>query len=333
MLAALSLVFWTDGIILKRMKILITGAAGNLGSFLAQHLLPGEHELNLLIHNRELPYEITSYSNASVFRADLGDPDSLHPACDGVDCIVHFAGVLFAPRPEKFLPVTNVDYVENFVEVALATGVKKFILISFPHVEGESTPEQPAMGGMDGKPKSVHAQTRLAAERLLFRRSEGTQMIPVALRPGMIYAKGVLMIEAARWLLARRLMGVWREPTWIHLLALPDFLICTKAAIEGAHIAGVYNLGDDEPTTLQNFLDAIAGQWGYAKPWKGPRWLFPLAGGLTEVGAAMMNKPAPLTRDFIRIGMASYVSNMERMKAELLPQLAYPNLKSGLELL
>ena len=47
----------------------------------------------------------------------------------------------------------------------------------------------------------------------------------------------------------------------------------------------------------------------------------------------MMNKPAPLTRDFIRIGMASYVSNMERMKAELLPQLAYPNLKSGLELL
>jgi nucleoside-diphosphate-sugar epimerase len=149
----------------------------------------------------------------------------------------------------------------------------------------------------------------------------------------MIYAKGVLMIEAARWLLARRLMGVWWEPTWIHLLALPDFLTCTTAAIEGAHIAGIYNLGDDEPTTLQKFLDALADRWGYSKPWRGPRWLFPLAGGLTEVGAAIMNKPAPLTRDFIRIGMASYVSNTERMKAELLPQLVYPDLQSGLELL
>jgi hypothetical protein len=61
--------------------------------------------------------------------------------------------------------------------------------------------------------------------------------------------------------------------------------------------------------------------------------LFPLAGGLTEVGAAILNKPAPLTRDFIRIGMASYVSNTDRMKAELLPELAYPNLQSGLHLL
>jgi nucleoside-diphosphate-sugar epimerase len=315
------------------MKILITGAAGNLGAFLARRLLTSEHELNLLIHTRQLPNEIASQSNVKVFRADLADSISLYPACDGVDCVVHFAGVLFAPRPERFLPVTNVDYVENLVETALQSGVKKFILISFPHVEGESTPEQPALGRMDGKPDSVHAQTRLAAERLLFSRAKGTLMTPVALRPGMIYARGVLMIEAARWLMARRIMGVWKEPTWIHLLSLPDFLTCTVAATEGSKINGIYNLGDDQPTTLQEFLDVLAEQWGYAIPWRGPRWLFPLAGGLTEAVAMVLNKPAPITRDFIRIGMASYVSNTERMKSELLPELAYPNLQSGLPLL
>ena len=164
-------------------------------------------------------------------------------------------------------------------------------------------------------------------------RAKGTQMTPVALRPGMIYARGVLMIEAARWLMARRIMGVWRERTWIHLLSLPDFLTCTVAAIEGSRITGIYNLGDDEPTTLQEFLDVIAERWGYARSWRGPRWLFPLAGGLTEAAALVMNKPAPLTRDFIRIGMVSYVSNTDRMKAVLLSQLAYPNLQSGLQLL
>ena len=315
------------------MKILITGAAGNLGWFLTHHLLPGNHDLNLLIHHTELPTPLGDYPNVAVFKADLGDPDSLYPACREVDYIVHFAGVLFASRPERFLPITNIEYVRNLVTVAQDVGVRKFILISFPHVEGESTPDYPASGHLDGQPASIHAQTRLAAEQVLFQQTADAQMVPVVLRPGMIYGRGVLMIEAARWLLARRLLGVWREPTWLHPLALPDFLACTVAAIEGAHVSGVYNLGDGAPLTLQEFLDTLAEYWGYAKPWRGPRWLFPLAGDITELGAWLLKVPAPLTRDFIRIGMASYVSNTDRMKAELLPTMAYPELKQGLELL
>jgi len=315
------------------MKILITGAAGNLGSLLARHLLPGHHTLHLLIHKTELPFQMSAGNDALVFKGDLGDPASLYPACEAVDCIVHFAGVLFQPRPEKFLPTTNVEYFKNLVAVARDSGVKKIILISFPHVEGESTPDRPAPGLLDGQPASIHAQTRLAAERHLFAQAETSQFVPVVLRPGMIYGRGVLMIEAARWLLARRMLGVWKQPTWIHLLALPDFLACTLAAIEGPDISGIYNLGDDSPTTLQDFLDSFASYCGYAKPWRAPRWLFPIAGGLTEIGAWFLNKPAPLTRDFIKIGMASYVANTERMKAELLPTLAYPDLQSGIDLL
>jgi nucleoside-diphosphate-sugar epimerase len=314
-------------------KILITGASGNLGSILARHLLPSDHDLHLFIHHHELPFEVVAHPNVSVFKADLGNPDSLQPACNGVDCLVHFAGVLFSPRPEHFLPITNVEYVRNLVTVALKSGLRKFILVSFPHVEGESTPNKPALGHLQGNPTSIHAQIRLAAEQLLFTKAAETQMTPVALSPGMIYARGILMIEAARWLLAHRLLGVWRKPTWIHLISLPDFLTSTVSAIEGDRISGIYNLGDDTPITLQAFLDALAENWGYARPWRGPQWLFPLAGGITEGVALLLNKSAPLTRDFIRIGMASYVSNTDRIKTELLPKLAYPTLQSGLSLL
>jgi nucleoside-diphosphate-sugar epimerase len=315
------------------MKILITGAAGNLGSFLVQYLIPSKHTLHLLVHQTELPFPADNYPNVTVFKADLGEPNSLYPACQGVDCIVHFAGLLFAPRPERFLPITNLEYVKNLVGVAIDSQVHKIILISFPHVEGETSPEGPAIGRLDGQPTSIHAQTRLAAERHLFEQAADTQFVPVSLRPGMIYGQGVLMIEAARWLLARRLLGVWRQPTWIHLLALPDFLACIVAAIEGPQVSGIYNLGDDTPTTLQAFLDRFATHCGYAKPWRAPRWLFPVAGGLTELTAWLLNKPAPLTRDFIRIGMASYVSNTTRMKADLLPSLVFPDLQTGIDLL
>ena len=315
------------------MKVLITGAAGNLGSFLARELLPGPHQLRLLIYRRELPFSIASSANASVVRADLGVPATLPDVCRDIDCIVHFAGVLFAPRPETFLPRTNLGYVQNLVAAALAARVRKFILISFPHVEGETFPDKPATNRLDGQPNSVHAQTRLAAERHLFAACAGTATVPVALRAGMIYGRGVLMIEVARWLMRHRLMAVWREPTWEHLLALPDFLNAVTAAIEGTDISGIYNVADDQPVTLQEFLDTIAVHWGYPKPWRCPRWMFPAAAASCEAFASVFGTKSPLTRDFIKIGMVSSVADTSRMKRELLPRLAYPSLTAGIELL
>ncbi len=308
------------------MRLLITGAAGNLGSFLSRHLSGSPHQLRLMIHRQ--PFTGAS-DNAEVVRADLGDPQTLAGVCDAVDCIVHFAGILFAPRPEKFLPTTNVRYVENLVSAALASGVKKFVLVSFPHVEGETTPERRATDRVDGTPDSVHARTRLEAERCVLARMPQ----PVILRVGMIYGRGVLMIDAARWLAERRLLAVWRQPTWIHLLSLPDFLDATTAAIENPTARGIYNLGDDRPTTLQEFLDVACAQWNCRPPWRAPRWMFPCAGAACEAFAALCRTRAPLTHDFIRIGMASYAMDTSRTKRELAAHWQQPTLADGLHLL
>lgn len=315
------------------MNVLITGAAGNLGSFLSHHLLDTPHHLKLIAHHKKPPPEIANNPNTTVFKADLSQIDTLYVPCENTDCIVHFAGKLFAPQPEHFLNETNVTYVRNLVSAALASGVGKFILISFPHVEGETTPENPARGILQGAPESVHARTRLEAEQHLFAACEGNEMVPVALRAGMIYGKGVLMIDAARRLMERRLLGVWREPTWIHLISLPDFLHCVEAAIEEPDVSGIYNLGDESPLTLQEFLDRAAVHWGTPKPWRAPEWAFYLAAWCVETYARIFRTASPLTRDFIKIGMASYVADTTRMKAELLPQLRYPSLNEGIELL
>ena len=97
------------------MKILIAGASGNLGSHLSQHLINGTHELRLLVHRSSLPFNIEGCENVSCCRADLARPDTLEGVCTGIDCVVHLAGVLFAPLPERFLTKTNVDYVKNLV--------------------------------------------------------------------------------------------------------------------------------------------------------------------------------------------------------------------------
>ena len=127
----------------------------------------------------------------------------------------------------RFLPITNVQWFANLVDAALAARVRKVVLASFPQVEGPTTIDNPATGRLDREPISVHARTRLEAERVLMSRTRGTSTIPVILRLGVVYGDGVLLIDAARRLARLSLLCVWREPTVIQLIAVPDYLRAT----------------------------------------------------------------------------------------------------------
>lgn len=313
--------------------ILITGAAGNLGSRLARHLTTAQCKLRLMVHETPLPPDVANAANVRSVSADLARPDTLARVLEGVDVVVHFAGVLFAPRPETFLPETNVRWFSNLLDASLEANVKKVILISFPHVEGPTSVDRPATGRLDGTPVSVHAQTRLEEERLLMARTKGTETTPVILRVGMVYGEGILMIEAARWLARRGLLAVWKEPTWIHLISAVDFLRATEAAIFIARASGIYHVGDEEPVTLQRFLDDACRVWECRRPRRLPLWLIYTAAFICEVVAFVFDRPSPLTRDFIRIGRVSYFGDTRRARKELIPELRYPTLESGLSTL
>jgi len=316
------------------MNVLITGAAGNLGGMLARYLLDNSGAcLHLLVHKKNLPSEIANHPRVAIFRGDLAAKDSLHPCLKGVECVVHFAGVLFKNNPERFLPETNTQYFRNLCEASIQNGVKRIILISFPHVEGETTPDHPATGRLDAIPESAHARTRLAEEQFLFGAVKNSGLEAVSLRVGMVYGSGVLMVDAARWLAKRRLLGVWRTPTWIHLISKDDFLEATRQAVERDGINGIYHLGDDGHQTLQEFLDIATNVWGCRKPWRMPLSLIFAAARICEFQSWLLGTPSPLTRDFIEIGRCSYYGDTRRMKQELLGRLKYPDFQAGRDIL
>ncbi len=312
-----------------RRKILVTGAAGNLGSRLAQHLQGTAHDIRLSVHRSRLPPDLVLEPGSDVVLADLADPETLRRALREVDTVVHFAGVLFAPRPERFLPVTNTRWFKNLLDACVAERVDRVVLISFPHVEGPTTPEHPATGRLDRNPISAHARTRLEEERSLFERAESTTITAVSLRLGMVYGRGILMIEAARWLARRRLLAVWREPTWIQLISTDDYLTATAAAATETGVEGIDHVGDEGPLTLQDFLDEACAVWGVRRPWRVPLWSIRLAATLCELTASVLRTRSPLTRDFIEIGRVSYCGQTDRARADLLPELKYPTFHEG----
>lgn len=310
------------------MNVLITGAAGNLGSLLSKHIKDYEKDLNLILmqHKKEVPIDLHDTSRIAVRNADLSKPDTLYKCLDGADSIVHFAGVLFNANPEKFLYETNIQYFKNLVKVAKAKKISRVILISFPHVEGPTSRKRPAKGSLNGNPISVHAKTRLEEEKYLF--SEIAH--PISLRVGMVYGKGILMVDAAEWFAKRLLLGVWREPTEIHLISKTDFCRAVVAAIKSSDASGIYHIGDEGNDTLQSFLDFACDVWKHKKPWRMSLWLIYLAAEILEFISKAFKTKSPLTKDFIDIGRVSYYGDTSRFRSELLPILKYANVYEGI---
>jgi uncharacterized protein YbjT (DUF2867 family) len=66
-----------------------------------------------MVHRRDVSAGLNVQGRTEIVRADLANPASLDPAVDGMDVIVHFAGVLFRSNPAGFLPLTNTGYFRN----------------------------------------------------------------------------------------------------------------------------------------------------------------------------------------------------------------------------
>ncbi|MDX3836534.1 NAD-dependent epimerase/dehydratase family protein [Streptomyces europaeiscabiei] len=108
--------------------VLLTGAAGGLGT-LMRDLLPAHgYELRLL---DVLPVE----GAPDAITADLADKDALREAARGVDAIIHLAGISLEASFEKILRA-NIEGTYNLYEAARAEGVPRIVFASSNHAVG-----------------------------------------------------------------------------------------------------------------------------------------------------------------------------------------------------
>ncbi|MFD9252933.1 NAD-dependent epimerase/dehydratase family protein [Streptomyces bottropensis] len=108
--------------------VLLTGAAGGLGT-LMRNLLPAHgYELRLM---DLLPVE----GAPDAITADLADKDALREAVRGVDAIIHLAGISLEASFEKILKA-NIEGTYNLYEAARAEGVPRIVFASSNHAVG-----------------------------------------------------------------------------------------------------------------------------------------------------------------------------------------------------
>lgn len=108
--------------------VLLTGAAGGLGTLMRDLLPSYGYELRLF---DLLPIE----GEPDAITADLTDRAALREAVRGVDAIVHLAGISLESSFDKILKA-NIEGTYNLYEAAREEGVGRVVFASSNHAVG-----------------------------------------------------------------------------------------------------------------------------------------------------------------------------------------------------
>lgn len=113
-------------------KIVLTGAAGRLGSYLREPLLKMADELV----STDLVDDIgTLYDGETYVRADLANLDEILPLLEGADMVVHF-GAIGDESPFEVILGPNIIGAYNIWEAAFRNGVRRVVYASSIHAVG-----------------------------------------------------------------------------------------------------------------------------------------------------------------------------------------------------
>lgn len=156
-------------------KVLITGADGFIGSFLAEELIDRGFEVRAFVFYNSfnswgwldhLPKE--KLAKLDVFAGDIRDPRGVEAAMEGCQIVFHLAALIAIPfsyhSPDSYVD-TNIKGTLNILQAARKLKVEKVLITSTSEVYGTAryTPideNHPFQG------QSPYSATKIAADRL-----------------------------------------------------------------------------------------------------------------------------------------------------------------------
>lgn len=181
--------------------VLVTGAAGNIGSYFAGHA-GGKYDLRLMVRGDEAGIDALG-AFGEVVEADLADLVRLKGVCGGMDTIVHMAG---DPGPSSLwrdLLDANIIGTYNVFAAAKAAGVRRVIYASSIHAVSGYPADVQVKTSEPVNPGDLYGVSKCFGEALCRYMAEKEGVSAIALRIGAFqplesvqHDKGIGMLDA-----------------------------------------------------------------------------------------------------------------------------------------
>ena len=299
------------------MRVFVTGASGAIGARLVPQLIEAGHEVIGTFMSPSSAKRVRALG-AKPVALDLLDARAVRRAVLGAEpeAIVHEATALanarFSRNLDRSFAATNrirTEGTDALLGAAREAGVRRFVAQSFAPTRyaREGGPVKTEEDPLDPNPPALMRETE-AAMRHLDRAV--TDAGGIALRYGGFYgAANDGMVEPVR----RRQFPIVGDgggvSSFIHV---DDAAAATVLALErGA--PGIYNVTDDEPAPVREWLPVLAQALGAKPPRHFPRWLARLFAGEFAV----------------MMGTESRGASNAKAKRELGWTLRYPSWRQG----
>jgi nucleoside-diphosphate-sugar epimerase len=283
------------------MKILVAGATGALGKQLVPRLLANGHDV-VGITRSESKVEALRNLGASGVVADVLDPDQVARVVAEAqpEVIIHqltaLSGSIDVRHFDRTFAETNrlrTEATDHLLAAGRATNARRFIAQSYAGWPFARTggPVKTEDDPLDPNPPDAMRETLEAIRHLERAVTRAGPIEGLVLRYGGFYGPGtslspeggeqVELLRGRKYPVVGDGAGVW---SFVHIEDAAD---ATVAAVTRGR-PGIYNVVDDEPAPVAEWLPAAASAFGAPPPRHVPRWLGRMVAG--EVAAVMMTE-------------------------------------------
>ncbi|MFI5707122.1 NAD-dependent epimerase/dehydratase family protein [Kribbella sp. NPDC051620] len=248
------------------MRIVITGATGNVGTALVRRLRREDHSVVGLSRRPPGAEGITWHA------VDLTSADAetlLRRAFDGADAVVHAAWAFQPSHHPGYLEQVGVGGTRRVADAVAAVGVPHLVHLSSIGVYARKTDDLPVDESWPntGIPTSPYSRHKAAAERILDRLENRSGITVTRLRPGIIgqeSAGSALLRYALPALVPAKVLDLVPIVLLDRALAVPvvhaDDVADAIVRVLQRGAGGPYNLAAPGPITVDDIAAALGAR-------------------------------------------------------------------------
>jgi len=172
-------------------KVLVTGGAGYIGTFVVEQLLQKGYYvvvLDSLIYGGQGLDGLLGHKNLKLIKGDITDPIKVEEAINGVDGVIALAAIVGDPACQINEAVTrkvNYESVKLLVDLSIKNSLKRFVFASSCSVYGSNEHVKFLTEDSELNPVSLYAITRVESENYIL--SKNNLLTSVILRLSTVY--------------------------------------------------------------------------------------------------------------------------------------------------